>query len=121
MAVSGTVVGDGNDLIDSSRAIRSRETVKGTNTLREGSRLGGAESVDWLLGIYYQGGCEYWIRQWCEMKLSLLHSGGSVKLQPKPNFFPHTQPYPEGEAYQYWLRKLEKHPQVQAGRETSLF
>ena len=36
VAVSGTVVGDGSDLIDSSRAVRSRETVKGTNTLREG-------------------------------------------------------------------------------------
>ena len=46
VAVSGIVVGDGSDLIDSSRAIRSRETVKGTNTLREGRSLEGAESVD---------------------------------------------------------------------------
>ena len=92
VAVSGTVVGDGSDLIDCSRAIRSRETVKGTNTLREGSSLERAESVDRCLeSTTREDGCEYWIRQWCETKLSLLHSGGSVKLQPQnPIFLRHS-------------------------------
>ena len=69
-----------------------------------------------LLGINYQEGCDYWIRQWSETKLSLPHdhSGGSVKLPPKPNFF-------EGEAYDYWLRKLEKHPELQRGEKLITF